>query len=80
MQSRLKDASKREIRTVQIQGALRSNIEKLRNEKSELCQQCDNLQNTINDLKITLAHERRYNEEAIINERPLNIGKKASVN
>ena len=68
MKSEIKELRRREQRAVEIHGALRNTIDKLRNEKDAFGDQIDDLKSTIRSLKRSLEAERQYNKELIRTE------------
>ena len=68
LKSEIKELRRREQRAVEIHGALRNTIDKLRNEKDAFADQIDDLKSTIRSLKRSLEAERQYNKELIRTE------------
>ena len=68
LKSEIKELRRREQRAVEIHGALRNTIDKLRNEKDAYADQIDDLKSTIRSLKRSLEAERQYNKELIRTE------------
>ena len=64
-QRQMKEFRRRETRAVEIHGALRATIDKMRKGKDDLGDQVDELTATVRNLKRSLEAERKYNKELI---------------